>query len=169
MKYKVLFPHEMTWRKRNGMALKLECDANLRSQYHVFETCHEAETQVKLSQWYNDKPVQHADEVTKIQRDCRAKRKKLFIFCPVYINMKDLVLLPCEHTLWDISLKQRLTCTVFTEWQNKLTFQLKCILGYFYCCSGAVFSQEGNVHFLVTANSVFFLWQISMLPSPQER
>lgn len=40
----------MTGREWDGVALKLECDANLRSQYHVFETCQEAEIKVKLSQ-----------------------------------------------------------------------------------------------------------------------
>lgn len=90
----------MTGKERDGVALKLECDANLRSQYHVFETCREAEIQVKLSQRYSDSTVQHADEVTKIQNDCRAKGKKTCFFSyPVYINRKDLVLLSYTHTL----------------------------------------------------------------------
>ena len=70
----------MTGRESDGAALKLERDANLRSQYHVFETCHEAEIQVKLSQRYSDSTVQHADEVTKIHNDCRAKGKKAGFF-----------------------------------------------------------------------------------------
>lgn len=81
------------------MVLKLDCDANLRPQHHVFETCHEAEIQVRLSQQCNDSTVQHAHEVTKIQDDCRAKGKKSWFFSyPVYINRKDLVVLSCENT-----------------------------------------------------------------------
>lgn len=82
------------------MVLKLECKVNLRPQHHVFETCHEAEIQVKLSQQYNDSTVEHAHQVTKIQDDCRAKGKKkaVFFHYPVYINRKDLVVLSCEHT-----------------------------------------------------------------------
>lgn len=72
----------MTGREWDGVALKLECDANLRSQYHVFETCQEAEIKVKLSQWYSDSIVQHADELTEIQYDWRAKGKKAFYFFP---------------------------------------------------------------------------------------
>lgn len=66
----------------------------------MFETCHEAEIQLKLSQQYNDTTVQKADEMTKIQGDCRAKgkKKKSFFSYPVYINRKDLVVLSCEHT-----------------------------------------------------------------------
>lgn len=33
----------MTLRDSSSVALKLEHDANLRSQDHVFETCHKAE------------------------------------------------------------------------------------------------------------------------------
>lgn len=33
----------MTVRDSDGVALKLERNANLRSQYHVFETCHDTE------------------------------------------------------------------------------------------------------------------------------
>lgn len=90
----------MTGRERDGVALKLECDANLRSQYHAFQTCHEAEIKVKLSHWYSDSIVQHADDLTEIQHDCRAKGKKAIFFSyPVYINKKDFVLLSYEHTL----------------------------------------------------------------------
>lgn len=48
----------------------------------MFETCHEAEIQLKLSQQYNDTTVQKADEMTKIQGDCRAKGKKKKVFFP---------------------------------------------------------------------------------------
>lgn len=65
----------------DGVVLKLEHNINLRPQ-HVFETCHEAEIQVKLSQQYNDSTVQHAHEETKIQDDCRAKGKKKLFFSP---------------------------------------------------------------------------------------
>jgi len=94
----------MIGRERDGVALKLERDADLRSQSHVFETCHEAEIQVKLSWRHSDSRVQHADEVTKIQNDCRAKGKKDGFFSyPVYINSKDLVLLSYEHTFSEMS------------------------------------------------------------------
>lgn len=71
----------------DGVVLKLEHNINLRPQHHVFETCHEAEIQVKLSQQYNDSTAQHAHEETKIQDDCRAKGKKKAVFFP----------LPCVH------------------------------------------------------------------------
>lgn len=64
------------------VVLKLEDNVNLRSQHHVFGTCHEAEIQVKLSQQDNDSTVQHAHDETKIHDDCRAKGKKKLLFSP---------------------------------------------------------------------------------------
>lgn len=142
--------YELTGRERDDVALKLECDEKLGSWYHVFETCQEAEIQVKLSQRYSESTFQHADEVTKIQNDCRAKGKKQGGFFPphlMYINRKYLVLLSYKQAVWDVSVKQQLTCVIIYRVAEHLDFSAKLCPWYFYFCMELCFYKRAMYMF----------------------